>query len=397
MKTEGGTGGLRRRLLRGFSKLGLAAAALLVTLVAGELVTRIVVPPPQLVEIEPAVKLAARPRPAQEREEEHGIDVLQDWGGRHGVRLYPYLRATIHDHVLSHRDVVIETDSLGLRHPELGPKGPDELRVLVMGDSITFGDYLPFAETFTAMLQGKLADRPRRVVVINAGLPGASTSDELYHYLEVRDAVDPDLVLVGMYLNDAQNGQRFHARALRPPYSSSRFASFVVNRFERLRIRFWAEQTIPDIDPDWQERFRASRALRTGDMYHSRDAFDFEVYNAHDDFGLAWNPQFWEVLRPLTRTFALSARQRGQRFAVFLFPIHIQAKGTVDDFRPQQSFLEMCQALDLTCLDLLPALRADWRQRHQELYFDHCHLTAHGNAVVAAALATWLTDERLVP
>jgi len=397
VKTEGGTGGLRRRLLRGFSKLGLAAAALLVTLVAGELVTRIVVPPPQLVEIEPAVKLAARPRPAQEREEEHGIDVLQDWGGRHGVRLYPYLRATIHDHVLSHRDVVIETDSLGLRHPELGPKGPDELRVLVMGDSITFGDYLPFAETFTAMLQGKLADRPRRVVVINAGLPGASTSDELYHYLEVRDAVDPDLVLVGMYLNDAQNGQRFHARALRPPYSSSRFASFVVNRFERLRIRFWAEQTIPDIDPDWQERFRASRALRTGDMYHSRDAFDFEVYNAHDDFGLAWNPQFWEVLRPLTRTFALSARQRGQRFAVFLFPIHIQAKGTVDDFRPQQSFLEMCQALDLTCLDLLPALRADWRQRHQELYFDHCHLTAHGNAVVAAALATWLTDERLVP
>ncbi len=343
------------------------------------------------------MKLAARPRPAQEREEEHGIDVLQDWGGRHGVRLYPYLRATIHDHVLSHRDVVIETDSLGLRHPELGPKGPDELRVLVMGDSITFGDYLPFAETFTAMLQGKLADRPRRVVVINAGLPGASTSDELYHYLEVRDAVDPDLVLVGMYLNDAQNGQRFHARALRPPYSSSRFASFVVNRFERLRIRFWAEQTIPDIDPDWQERFRASRALRTGDMYHSRDAFDFEVYNAHDDFGLAWNPQFWEVLRPLTRTFALSARQRGQRFAVFLFPIHIQAKGTVDDFRPQQSFLEMCQALDLTCLDLLPALRADWRQRHQELYFDHCHLTAHGNAVVAAALATWLTDERLVP
>ncbi len=159
----------------------------------------------------------------------------------------------------------------------------------------------------------------------------------------------------------------------------------------------WSDEVIPEIDPAWREQFQGDRRLRTGDMWNDRESFDFEIYNAHLDFGLAWNPDSWKILERITRTFATAARQNGDEFAVFLFPIHIQVMGTVEDFLPQQKFGTMCEFLDLTCLDLVPALRADWMARQTKLYYDHCHLTTHGNSVVADALVEWLDEEHLVP
>ena len=62
-------------------------------------------------------------------------------------------------------------------------------------------------------------------------------------------------------------------------------------------------------------------------MYHARDAFDFEIYNAHRDFGLAWYSPSWDLLESVTRTLSLAARERGHTLAAYLFPVHIQAKG----------------------------------------------------------------------
>jgi len=392
-----GNGVDRKRPPKIWSKIGLAMLSLVATVLLAEGIARLLLPVQQVVEVEPSTIMRSRPGPVEEREQEHGIDVLIDWSGHQGVRLYPGVRATIHNHTLSHRDVVIETNSLGLRHPELGPKSDDEFRVLALGDSITFGDYVPIEETYTAQLESRLDGRRPRVTVINAGLPGANTSDELYHYLEIRDAVDADLVLVGMYLNDAQNSSRFYARSLPEPFASSRFLSWLVNRVEGLRLRLWSDEVIPEIDPGWREEFRGGRRLKTGDMWNDRDAFDYEIYNASMDFGLAWNPQSWVILERIIRTLTLAARQRDQEIAAFLFPVHIQVKGNLEDFRPQASFAAMCDSIDLPCFDLVQALRADWQANHTKLYYDHCHLTPRGNAVVAAALAEWLDEEHLTP
>ena len=379
------------------AKIAIAMVSFFVTVLLAEGAARLFLPAQQVVEVESLVTLRSRAGTVAEKEQEHGIDVLLDWSGQHGVRLNPGVRATIHNHTLSHNDVVIETNSLGLRHPELGPKSEDEFRILVLGDSITFGDYVAFEETYPALLERRLEGRRPRVTVINAGLPGANTSNELYHYLEISDAVDPDLVLGGMYLNDSQNSGRFYARSLREPYASSRFLTFLANRVAVLRLELWSDEVIPEIDPGWREEFQGDRWLRTGDMWNDSESFDFEIYNAHMDFGLAWNPQSWTILKRIVHTFSTAAQQNGHDFAVFLLPIHIQVKGTVENFQPQENFVAMCDFLDLTCLDLVPALRADWQARHTELYYDHCHLTADGNSVVADALVEWLDGEHLIP
>ena len=379
------------------AKIALAVVSLVATVLLAEGVARLLLPVQQVVEVEAATPRRSHPGSLEEREQEQGIDVLIDRSGEYGVRLHPGIRATIHDHSLSHRDVVIETNSLGLRSPELGPKTDDEFRVLVLGDSITFGDYVSFDETYTAVLESRFEDRRPRVRVINAGLPGAGTSDELYHYLEICDAVDADLVLVGMYLNDAQNSGRFYARSLSQPYASSRFLSWLANRVEALRISMWSDDVIPEIDPEWREEFRGNRRLGTGDMWNDQEAVDFEIYNAYKDFGIAWNPQSWVVLERIIRVLALNARQRGTEIGAFIFPVHFQVTGNVEDYRPQESFAAMCESIDIPCLDLAPALRADWRTNQVKIFYDHCHLSIYGNGVAADALAEWLDAEGLVP
>jgi hypothetical protein len=200
-----------------------------------------------------------------------------------------------------------------------------------------------------------------------------------------------------MYLNDAQSSHHFYARSLSAPYASSRFLSWAVNRIELARHELWRDETVPEIDPGWREEFRRGRQLTSGDMYHVRDAFDFEIYNAHRDFGLAWYGSSWDLLERVTRTLSLAARERGHALALCLFPVHIQVKGTVNDDRPQTSFKRMCRSLDLPCLDLLPVLRTHWHDTGRDPYYDHCHLRTHANAVVADALAEWLDQEGLVP
>ena len=65
-----------------------------------------------------------------------------------GRRLVPNSRVIIRNHRISGRDVTMEVNSLGFRDGELpAVKSAEELRILVLGDSITWASYLPAEET----------------------------------------------------------------------------------------------------------------------------------------------------------------------------------------------------------------------------------------------------------
>jgi hypothetical protein len=82
--------------------------------------------------------------------------------GRLGVRLEPHAsqRFALHDNPPSE----IHIDGAGLRGPELGAAGHDE--ILVLGDSQAFGLGVDDDQTFAARL-AQLTDRP----VVNGGVP----------------------------------------------------------------------------------------------------------------------------------------------------------------------------------------------------------------------------------
>lgn len=378
------------------ANLLLLLGSLLFVFVICEVGARILLPPQQTVRVIPSKPSSGESYDRLDTHEEGSINSVILFGGSRGARLRPNTRSQILNHTLSKRDVVIEVNSLGLRHSALGKKGDHEFRVLVLGDSITLGDYVPEDETFTRQLEKLTAGRSKKVLFINAGIPGAGTMEEVYLYQEVRDRVQPDLVLVEMYLNDAQTAGEFYVRSIPPPFSRSRFLTWAANRVQIVGKTFFREGGAK-IDPKWRESFRAGRELHSGDMFNSRDGFDFEIYNASMDFGLAWNPRSWEILDGVVASLKQETREKGVPLAIALFPVHIQVLGTYHDHYPQDRCRELCARRGVPYLDILPALRAAWREKEEKLYYDHCHYTPHGNTVVARAILAGLDRENLIP
>ncbi len=100
--------------------------------------------------------------------------------------------------------MVTQTNSLGLRYPEIPAKEPGEYRILSLGESTTFGAYISNHETYSARLEQALdkADQSRRIRVINAGVSAWSSFQSLM-YLKLRGLdLQPDMVLFYHEFND---------------------------------------------------------------------------------------------------------------------------------------------------------------------------------------------------
>src|SRR5262249_7198079 len=121
-----------------------------------------------------------------------------------GKRITPGLDVVVRNHPTSGRDIRVRTNRLGLRGPDVPPHDGEEFRVLVLGDSVTFGDYVDEAQTYPTLLEHFLSERwpGRPVRVINAGGPTVGTRDEAALLAELSPSLRADVVLVGFYLND---------------------------------------------------------------------------------------------------------------------------------------------------------------------------------------------------
>ena len=75
-------------------------------------------------------------------------------------------------------------------------------RILVLGDSFTFGTGVNSEDTFVANLEDKLRENGFDVDVINAGVVGYSSKLELLHYKRFSRKLNPEIVIVALWEND---------------------------------------------------------------------------------------------------------------------------------------------------------------------------------------------------
>jgi hypothetical protein len=102
--------------------------------------------------------------------------------------------------------IPVRTNALGFRdNREYAiEKGRRTVRILVLGDSVTYGHGSVYEHTYPYLLEQKLR-RWRPDIdwqVWNLGVPGYSTSSELAYLRREGKRFNPDLVIVGFYWND---------------------------------------------------------------------------------------------------------------------------------------------------------------------------------------------------
>lgn len=120
-------------------------------------------------------------------------------------------------------------------------KSTDTYRIVVVGDSFTYGGSLQFYDNFAKRLERtlNLNDKQRRVEVLNWGVPGYATFQEAELVRRAMKNYDPDLVILQITLNDPEIGpfrQTHHKSWLeritekKPIFDSWRSLKFVANR-----------------------------------------------------------------------------------------------------------------------------------------------------------------------
>lgn len=111
----------------------------------------------------------------------------------------------------------IQTNDQGFRDRQahIPPKQPGEFRVVVLGDSFTFGPGVEYEHLYTALLGSRLARVHPEVKVINLAVEGYNIIQYEAVLEEVGLSLKPDLVLLAMFpVNDFEMDDYEHHRRL---------------------------------------------------------------------------------------------------------------------------------------------------------------------------------------
>ncbi len=135
-------------------------------------------------------------------------------------------------------------NSFGLRDKEYNLT-TDAYRILVLGDSFTFGVGVLEEETFPELIEEKLNNNTKKFEVLNAGVNGFGTFEEGYKLNELLK-YKPDMIILAFYQNDyGDNYQKskYYNGLLQNVFSYFRTYQFLVYKNYKKDIVFIS--TIP--------------------------------------------------------------------------------------------------------------------------------------------------------
>jgi lysophospholipase L1-like esterase len=300
---------------------------------------------------------------------ERGVNPLFSWTGEQGEvwRFQP--GAHWATRVGGHPVVV---NAHGFRDRAFGPRRPGVFRILVLGDSVTFGHGQPVEVTYVRRLEAALAAAGYRVEVLNAGIPGWSTYQQRRFYADEGGGLDPDLVLVGFVLNDVTEIQR------------GLIELRLATGMRLVRSVNWLA-----------ERSAAVAALKRA----FAGAVAPQEREVQSVLELALRPDAPEVRHALENTLAEMGRlqelsaERGAALGLVLFPFRFQLERPSLD-APQRQLRAFAEERGIPVLDTLPLLR---EHAADAVLMDADHLTPLGHRISAEAIAAWLEQESLLP
>lgn len=317
-------------------------------------------------------------------------------------------------------DFKVKTNSNGLRDREFSYDKPkDTIRILVLGDSLTFGYGVKIEKTYPKLLEGKFRSKflEKKIEVINAGIPGWGTSQER-DYLKIEGIkFNPDLILVGFYFNDVQETYEINIRMEdnisrweREDASTAKFAQdkpmvkmkiflkkhsyflmFLNDRISSFIDRLDKRADVKNIkqkEPEKQKKAQNqfSEGQAPGDI-------------AKDPYSLYRRTYKANTIKAWTDTINLLAdmhkigKDIGAKVVFIYLPSEIETvKLKIDDEnvvlnKPESMFVEWAGKNNFYFIDLLPRFK---NSKISSLYLKDGHFNENGGSVAAEGIFEWL-------
>ncbi|MBI1870499.1 MAG: SGNH/GDSL hydrolase family protein [Chlamydiae bacterium] len=322
-------------------------------------------------------------------------DPLLGWKGKPSVSGYQ---------IGKHDKVWVSLNSLGFREKEFSPQKKTGIkRILILGDSQTWGSGVEQDERFSDVLEQLLKEHEVSVEVLNLGMTGYGTDQEFLLYQKLGVDYLPDLVIVAFYWNDLFENSMSRVYGYPKP-------QFVVGEEGKLTLT-----NVPVPQTDWtkqKEMVHASLKEKkkgkklTFKNWLLRYSYAFQkftnamrgnpfLYRVAVKFGLAGDPRInpqsleWRMTKLLLEELRSYVRENGGDFLVVVIPdrsdfemaIYPLRRALIDDMK------------HLSCLDLYPSIVSQ-RRPSKMIYQNDIHLNAEGNRLIAEALSHYLLEKR---
>jgi hypothetical protein len=323
--------------------------------------------------------------------------------------------AVVHDNT----GVTVHTNPDGLRTPWTRETFRTQReRIVLMGDSFTFGLGVEDDESVPANLQGLLRERVGRddIAVLNAGVISYSPFIERLAFREIIRFYEPTLTILMLDLGDIGDDYKY-AREILPGSDLDR------PRFDTSKTHYRKDDEVallelasPIIQPfltPWQvlRRFQPKRPPQSGYL-----KFDVEVDGVFDTnrwfimrHPLEKTRPFFEATLSYIEDLARQARDAGSAFLLVVPPRYFQWSDRecpkdwaaymreLDEpyeYAIFEFFDEAATRVDFPIKSLLPEFRATTRF---PLVFERdAHWNPDGNRFVAEVLADYLTRQEMV-
>lgn len=362
--------------------LGLIALSLLVSLLAAEVVVRLVRPQARLV-IAPGGLYAPDPP------------------GRY--RLSPGYRGRIYNR--AEYDNEIRINGEGLRGEEVARKAEGVTRLLSIGDSFVFGVGVEDSETFTARASDRLGQLGIAAEGLNAGVPAFGVPDAVGWLSRHGVDLEPDVVMLAIFLgNDLVDASPDREQVqivdgLLVPSQSAGGLKAWLHRHSHFYVLLKSVLEQPALLP-------LRRKLGLGEPWKVRTLKEeFSVYRKTAPTDLQSAIQATD--EALAELKALAAEQGFSTIAV-LIPSEVQVdperwqRGLAsldldpqdyDPEVPNRIFTELLERHAIPTLDLVP-LFAEGLASSRELYFRlDRHWTTQGHALAAESISSFLRQQ----
>ena len=320
-------------------------------------------------------------------------------------------------------------NKLGLRNRDIpSVKERGTKRILILGDSFTFGKVIPNQHIFSSQIENELDELfPKKFEIINAGVPGYGNAQELLFMRELaNEGIVADVYLLVLFTNDILDNLRLGYGDLT---EISAKPGFRLDRTGEIELKYSPRRSTSDDSENFVPVGEAPKRTKIVKILQRRIESFLQTRPAlvgfFNDLGVdikfprmpgllnAWYRD--DILKngiPLTKGIIKEiqheADRRGAKLLVTLIPSPIQVYADVygpllkktfpnnklvsawlkDNTRPQRIFRQKCEELNVTFLDLYPIMH---QKNSQELFIPReGHLNKHGHTVVAHSLANFI-------
>lgn len=285
----------------------------------------------------------------------------------------------------------IQIGQSGLRGKDPTPPREDTIRILILGDSQAWGFGVTDSQTFSVQLEELLSERfpERDIQVLNAGVPGYGTADQLA-FLETRgEEMQPDIVVVQfLSVNDLIE-------------NLSPASEWAVIEDGMLTVRSTEEEgsetgmTFPNTVREWLKDNSHVASL----------TFDVVGYlgvraGVLGEIDSLWGEDFTEEQAQLGITYLVKIANKANELnanCIFLYTTG-KAHATQDIYAQPKSasiVIEASRQANVPWIDSAKLLSMD-DQKHNYYYPKNGHWTPEGHTAIARILEQYILEMNLI-